>query len=102
MVATNAASRPSRVEVTARGMSYRGDRSYPKGSPSPDPTTLMTTAELEAKFRVNAEGVLDASEIDAAVDSILHLEQVEDVSEIMRRLSGSRSLAGSPSSPTGR
>ena len=102
MVAANGASRPSRVEVTARGTSYRGDRSYPKGSPSPDPTTLMTTADLEAKFRVNAEGVLDAAEIDGAVDSILHLEQVEDVSEIMRHLSGSRSLAGSPNSPTGR
>lgn len=35
----NAASRPARIEVRARGQSFVGEKRYPKGSLSPDPQT---------------------------------------------------------------
>jgi 2-methylcitrate dehydratase PrpD len=85
-VASDTASRPSRVEVVARGSSFVAERSYPKGSPSSDPTTLMTTDELVAKFRHNADGVLTAEDVDGVVDAILSLEEVDDVSTVMTRL----------------
>ncbi|NIH80761.1 MmgE/PrpD family protein [Amycolatopsis viridis] len=77
------AARPSRVEVTARGQTFVGERSYPKGVPSPDPATRMTTEDLVAKFRHNAGGVLPESNVAAVVDAVLGLEAVADVSTLM-------------------
>jgi 2-methylcitrate dehydratase PrpD len=41
-LASNAAARPARIEVRARGKTFVGEAGFPKGSPSPDPTTTMT------------------------------------------------------------
>jgi 2-methylcitrate dehydratase PrpD len=82
----NAASRPARVEIRARGTTFIGERLYPKGSPSPDPATVMTTAELVEKFRHNARDVLVADALDDAVDLLLHLERVRDVAAVTRCL----------------
>jgi 2-methylcitrate dehydratase PrpD len=87
MVSSDPASRPSRIEVTARGTSFVAERSYPKGSPSPDPNTLMTTDELVAKFRHNAEGIVPADKVDGVVEAILDLDTVSNVGTIMSRLS---------------
>lgn len=86
LISANSASRPSRIEVVARGQSYVAERSFPKGSPSTDPTTRTTTDELAAKFRHNAVGVIAAGEVDALVDAILNLEAVRDFATIMRGL----------------
>ncbi|MFC9336287.1 MmgE/PrpD family protein [Arthrobacter sp. NPDC057009] len=75
-------ARPARVEISARGKTFVGDRSYPKGSTSPDPTTYTTTEELAIKFRHNAEGVLTTKATDAVIDTIMGLEQVEDLSTL--------------------
>jgi hypothetical protein len=85
-VSKDPSARPSRVEVVARGTTFVGERSYPKGSPSPDPSTYMTTDELVQKFHRNAEGVLATQDAEAVVDSLLHLEQVEDLCAVMERL----------------
>jgi 2-methylcitrate dehydratase PrpD len=85
-ISADAASRPSRIEVTARGTSFVAERSYPKGSPSPDPSTFMTTDELVAKFRHNAEGIVADDQVDGLVEAILDLETVSDVGTIMSRL----------------
>ena len=85
-VSADPASRPSRIEVTARGERFIAERSYPKGSPSPDPSTRMTTDELIAKFRHNAEHILPATQVDSALEAILNLEAVSDVAEIMSQL----------------
>jgi 2-methylcitrate dehydratase PrpD len=82
------ASRPSRIEVVARGTTYVAERNYPKGSPSPDPATTMTTDELVAKFRHNAEGVITPPQADAVVHEVLNLETVENIGTLMRQLSG--------------
>jgi 2-methylcitrate dehydratase PrpD len=80
------ADRPARVEIDARGTTFAGDGRYPRGTPSPDPATTMTTAELVAKFRTNAEGVLPTASIEAAIDLVLDLERVEDVRDLTRLL----------------
>jgi 2-methylcitrate dehydratase PrpD len=89
----NAASRPARVELKARGKLLVAEKRYPKGSPSPDPDTYMTDAELIAKFSHNCDGVLDPTAIDALVKSVLALENIEHFDTVMR-LTGERSLPG--------
>lgn len=84
LVSGNAASRPARIEVRARGRAFVAEARYPKGSPSPDPKTAMTTDELVAKFLRNAEGVIPASRADQAVTRLLSLDQVEDFAEVAR------------------
>jgi 2-methylcitrate dehydratase PrpD len=83
----NAASRPTRIEVKARGRTFVGERRYPRGSPSPDPSTRLTNEELAAKFARNAEGVLAQRAIDTAVSRIWSLDSAVDVSELMRLVS---------------
>ena len=80
----NAASRPTRIQVRARGQTFTAERRYPKGSPSPDASTRMTNEELAAKFVGNAQGVLDPRAIDAAVSMVWNLESAKDLAELMR------------------
>jgi 2-methylcitrate dehydratase PrpD len=80
-------SRTSKVEVVARGKTFVHEKRYIKGSPSPDPETYMTDDELIAKFRVNAARILTPSKIDAAVDALVHLENVDDVGAVARLFS---------------
>jgi 2-methylcitrate dehydratase PrpD len=77
-------SRPTRVEIDARGQTYAAERSHPKGSVTSDPSTYMTTDELVAKFRLNAAVVLPDNQVDAVVDGVLNLEQLDDVRALMR------------------
>ncbi|MFD2472007.1 MmgE/PrpD family protein [Amycolatopsis silviterrae] len=81
---SNPAARRSRVEVQARGTTYRGERAYPKGSPSPDPATYLTDDELAAKFRHNVEGVVP--DPDAIVQAVFDLQNIEDVAELLNQL----------------
>lgn len=79
-------SRPSRIEVKARGQTFVAEASFPKGVPSPDPSTYMTTEELVTKFRGNAEGVLTTVATDQVLEVLLDLEHVKDFSSVMRLL----------------
>lgn len=79
----NRASRPARVEVTARGQTFTGESRYPKGSPSPDPASYMTDDELIAKFLHNAEGVLSDMAAEEVVATILSLENASNISRLM-------------------
>ena len=72
-------ARPTLVEVDARGTTFSASRSHPKGTPSGDPSTYMTTDELVAKFRANAAGVINDEQIDDLVDGVLNLEKLEDI-----------------------
>ncbi|MCB1396648.1 MAG: MmgE/PrpD family protein [Rhodobacteraceae bacterium] len=82
----NAASRPARIEVTARGQVFTGEKRYPKGAPSPDPASFMTDDELIAKFRGLCEGALPPSRIEAVIDGVMTLEDCADVSTLLRTL----------------
>jgi 2-methylcitrate dehydratase PrpD len=84
----HAASRPAKIEVSARGRTFVGESRYPKGSPSPDPASAMTTDELVRKFRHNAQGVIPAGNVDSVVDAVLNLETVSDIGSVMSLLSG--------------
>jgi 2-methylcitrate dehydratase PrpD len=89
------ASRPSRIEIDARGRTFVAEREYYKGSPSPDPTSFMTTNELVDKFLVNASVVLPTAQAEQAAAAILELENSDDVSQVARLLgTGDRSPAG--------
>ncbi|MBC3191716.1 MmgE/PrpD family protein [Pseudonocardia sp. C8] len=79
-------ARPSRVEVTAHGETHVGERNFPKGVSSPDPSTYMTDDELAAKFRHNVAGVLSDADAEAVVAAVTDLENVDDVRVIMERL----------------
>ena len=60
------------------------EKRYPKGSPSPDPSTYMTDEELVAKFRHNADGVLAPDAIGELVQAVMNLESVSDFGRVMR------------------
>jgi 2-methylcitrate dehydratase PrpD len=83
-MAGNAAARPARVEIRARGRTFVETKNYPKGSPSPEAESYMTDAELSAKFRHNCEGVLPPAQADAAIDAIMNLEGATDFGSVMR------------------
>jgi 2-methylcitrate dehydratase PrpD len=78
------ASRPTRVEVTARGKVFVGESNFPKGSPSPDPSSYMTDDELAAKFRHNAQGVMSPAAVEDAIDAVMNLEKARDFGAVMR------------------
>ena len=82
----NAASRPTRIQVRARGQTFAAERRYPRGSPSPDPSTRLTNQELVDKFAGNAQGVLDARAVDAAVRLVWDLDDAKDLAELLRQV----------------
>ena len=84
--ATNPSSRPSRVEIRARGQTFSGERLFPKGTPSPDPDSFLSTDDLVRKFRSFVIGILPEKSTDSVVDAILNLEQVSDFGTVMRQL----------------
>ncbi|HSW18994.1 MAG TPA: MmgE/PrpD family protein [Ramlibacter sp.] len=79
-------SRPSRVEIRARGQTFAAEKRFPKGMRSSDPQTYMTNDELAAKFSAFVGGILSAATVDRVIDQVMHLEKVEDFSTVMRQL----------------
>lgn len=84
--AANPLARPSRLEITARGKVFRQDRDYPKGSPSADPSTRMTDAQLAAKFRNNTADILTSADADHVVDLVFSIEDLSDVRTLTANL----------------
>ena len=80
-------SRLSKVEVKARGKTFSEERLYPKGTPSPIEETLFTTDELIEKFKKNAQRVLHWRAIDPAVNAILKIDEIENISDFMPLIS---------------
>lgn len=83
LLSANAASRPARIELRARGQVFGKESRYPKGSPSPDPDSALSDAELEAKFRHNAQGVLPPRRTDQLADAVWGLEDVDNLRSLM-------------------
>lgn len=79
----NTASRPARVELQARGKTFVAEKRFPKGSPSPEPDTYMTDAELLRKFRHNAKGVLAESNINAVSEAVMNLENIDNIASVL-------------------
>jgi 2-methylcitrate dehydratase PrpD len=85
-MASNPSSRPSRVEIRARGQVFAGERQFPKGTPSPDAATYMTNDELAGKFRSFTDGLIAPATADRAIDALLNLERMPDFAAVMRSL----------------
>ena len=76
-------TRPSHVEIRARGQNFVEKKLYAKGSPSPDPSTYMTDAEMMEKFRHNCAGVLPDAQVDGLIDALMKLEQLANFAPVM-------------------
>ena len=69
------------MEVTLKsGESYSAEVPYHKGHYK----NPMTDAELEDKFRALAEDLLSEEQTNTLLDRLWHLEEVEDIGEILR------------------
>ncbi|RYF47212.1 MAG: MmgE/PrpD family protein, partial [Comamonadaceae bacterium] len=91
-ISKNPSSRPSRVEIKARGQVFSGERNFPKGTPSSEPDSFMTTEEIGAKFRSYTRDLVDPETAEQAIDAITNLERVEDFGSVMRSLLWKASL----------
>lgn len=83
LLENNAASRPARIEIRARGQVFTGERRYPRGSKAPEPGIALTPSEIIEKFRHNASGVISSSKMDYCVAATMELEKLEDVRALM-------------------
>ena len=83
LLGENPSSRPTRIEVRARGKTFSGEKRYPKGGATPDPATFVTDDELAAKFVRNADGVLSPRATDAVLKQLWSVENVGDVARFM-------------------
>lgn len=85
-VTADPVARPTRVEIIARGETFVGERAYPKGGRSSDPSTYTTTDEIIAKFFHNSAGVITPEDAEWVADQVMNLEKLDDVSILMKRL----------------
>lgn len=85
-IAKDPRSRPSRVEIQARGQLFAAEKMFPKGTVSSDSDSYMTTDELVQKFRSYVDGFIPTATANSVVDAVLHLDEVEDFGAIMRQL----------------
>jgi 2-methylcitrate dehydratase PrpD len=86
----NLKHRPARVEVHARGRIFADAVDYANWIPNDVPETRASDEGLAAKFQAGAEGVLSKRDADAAVDCIMHLEDLGDCSKLAALLVGNR------------
>ena len=75
------------VEVYARGSVFREESPSPRGSYVDGALRGLTYADLEDKFRHNAERLLTRSQCEKAVQLLVHLEEVGEISELMQQIS---------------
>jgi 2-methylcitrate dehydratase PrpD len=74
----------SRVEVVANGETFTEERTYSKGTSGTD--TQMTEEELVEKFKHNASRILTQDKIESAVNYLLNLEKLTNISEFMKQI----------------
>jgi len=72
----------SLVEVVAKGQTFKKEKLCAKGDYFSE-EARMTDEELEAKFRINASGVLKQENIDKAVRAIFELDKISDISALL-------------------
>jgi 2-methylcitrate dehydratase PrpD len=80
-------SQHSYVEVHARGSVFRADRPYARGGQVDGALFGLTYADLEQKFRHNAERILTRDQCEKALGLLLRIEEVSEISEVTQQLS---------------
>jgi len=78
--------RPADVEVSARGQVFRKSVDFATWLSIGVEAYRPTNEGLAEKFRANAEAALSPAKMDAAIELIFNLEEVTDVSRLMREL----------------
>ena len=73
-----------KVEVVARGKTFTEERTKVRGTSGTE--YAMTREELVDKFRHNASRILTRTNTDSAINAILNLEKIANVSELMKPL----------------
>jgi 2-methylcitrate dehydratase PrpD len=72
------------VDVVARGTTFHEETLHPSGVVGTE--GAMSDTDLENKFRHNASRILTRRKIDAAVKSILNMDQLEHISELVQEI----------------
>ena len=72
------------IEVIAGGKKFKEEKRMPRGAAGDG--LAMADAELLEKFKHNASRILTQDKIDGAVKSLLKLEAVKDVTELMEQV----------------
>jgi 2-methylcitrate dehydratase PrpD len=71
---------PARVEIMTRdGKSLKGSSDYPKG----DPENPLGERDVIEKFRDLTRGLLSDSSVEAIVERVMGLEEMDDVSNLL-------------------
>lgn len=93
-VTAHAGRRPTRIEVDARGTTFSAECLYPKGTPSPDPASTMTSEDLVKKFTSEASPLLDDGAIDTAIQALLGLDRTTSTRDLLALFRPRASLRG--------
>lgn len=73
---------PSTVVVHARGQVFSEYAEFGKGDPYSDETRL-SDEELMTKFRAHTERLIRSSHVEPAIDALLHMSKVKDVTTVV-------------------
>lgn len=76
------AAAPVRLEVVAKGKTFKVERRYAHGARYPE-EFRMTDEELIEKFRENASTVLPLDNTNKVVQTVFELEKLENAAELM-------------------
>jgi hypothetical protein len=71
--------------VTAKGKIHKEEGKFAKGSPGLD-FAEMTDEDLVKKFRMNVARTLPQKKVDKAVTSLMELEKVKNISEVVEQV----------------
>lgn len=80
--------RPARVVITARGRSFEASADYANWLSIGVEAYRPTDDGLAQKFRLNADGILSEAQVDDAIDAIMQLEKLNELSGLMAILAG--------------
>jgi 2-methylcitrate dehydratase PrpD len=78
--------RPSYVQVTARGQVFTEMAEYAHWLSIENADFRATDEDLAGKFRANAANTLGAAKVERAIDKVMNLEAVADVTQLMEEL----------------
>ena len=74
----------SKCEVVARGETFTVERTYRRGTIGTE--AAPTDDDIIGKFRHNTERILTQNKIDKAVESLVNLEKIDNISQLMSNI----------------
>jgi len=72
----------AKVEVAARGQTFTVERNHRQGTTGTEAS--WTDKEVVEKFRHNAARILTKGKIEKAVEALVNLEKIDNISQLMR------------------